>query len=260
MQVNKSKYRKITYKIIDYKTLKKICNTFSSLKENEEDIITIKAYSRKNEVYTSKNCKNFFDSDSDIMHKFISGINLTYCDKSGRKKVSLSLYHKNSSDFFGFNDYIDNFSFNNKLKVEGNDESWADATFIKINSLIDSFKDQNKFTHKYKFPLIIIFSFFFGIFLLFLLNLSNEALGFLNVGESKIKDFPRDFEWIGLISFIIVAGIIPAYKLQSRIMKLWPIVEFHLCREHMKLYKNRRKNLYIAITVFILPVLLFSFS
>ncbi|HEY8036476.1 MAG TPA: hypothetical protein VIF37_12920 [Methylobacter sp.] len=190
---------------------------------------------------------SIFSDDSSVNRRRVKQIEMSYMEKNGNKRISVSISH-------------DGYWGRNSIKVSGTDSKWVNGTISQFEQIITAIPPQNTFFKRWNGFLLVIASLGIGAIILWLLSkvlLSaqihppQEPEGIASQVFRYIASFPIG-NYALKYFFYYLAGWGPGYELIRKLLSLWPSVEIQIGPEHEQVEKQRR---IWVINVFVLGVL-----
>lgn len=252
--------KKIKDKIISKENIINLIDyLYRTYEEIESDLKTfnISLYTNNSEVFEIENA-SITDDIQLLEIKRIEKIDIYLSNIRSAKKIDIELCQ-------------DSNKWSNTLKIESEDQIWVNNQNLRISELIESWKPQNKMFSKYKEILFHFLSINLGfIFFELLAKLLTifDYKSSLKTDQSDIwkfliekitTQFPASiYVFIGLFSWLIGMFFVSLfwYKLEDKLLNLWPSIEFDFGPEHLKFAKKRRNIIWLVVTLIILPILL----
>lgn len=188
--------------------------------------------------------KDIFSKGGLLDSRRISAVEMNYFNFTLKKTISIKFTHT-----------INHYFNENIVDISGYDEVWVNGFIKLIESNVSNWKQQEKWPDRFKWPLTILFAIGFG---LLFINLLSFTLYFFNIEPITQKP-----EWIVLLItnlmfyiFAFYIGLLPSYYIVDKIHKLFPVVEFIMGPEYLRIEERRRNKLYQFIIIGIIPLIL----
>ena len=204
----------------------KVIQEYNRDPQDDSKSISFILTSLDNTQYTGKDIE-IFSEGGYIYNKKIVRIEMNYWNHTKDKVIFINLEHDSNQ---------------NKIKIWGHDEIWTEGILGAIKSITSNWKKQENWIYKYQWPFGIFFSYGFGLFFTNLFSLYSNK---------KLLP-PFDFEDILLYLFV---GYFPTSFIILKIKNLYPLVEFKIGPEHLQKESEKRRKLYLLITLCITPIL-----
>lgn len=195
--------------------------------------------------YESDN-KDIFSIGGLLDNRRITSVEMNYSNFTLRKRIYITLKHTISHHYS-----------DNRVDISGYDEVWVNGFIKLIESNVSNWKQQEKWPDRFKWPFIIIFAIGFGLLYINFLDFTSYLF--------NIKPVASKPEWIIAIrpalnfSIYLTAfciGLLPSFYIVDKIHELFPVVEFIMGPEYLRIEERRRKKLYQFIIIGLIPLIL----
>lgn len=185
--------------------------------------------------------------------KAIKSIYFYFTENSGKKFIRVSL----SCD-----------GYLNTISISGKEPSWVGDTFLRMEELVRSIKQQNTFVKKHKSILEWALTIVIGISYVKILDL---ILNIINPKPSQnlvnLKDNPviqlvsilqKEIHFLDAVAyfFAFMFGSFISWRLVHKLISLWPTLEFEFRPESSDIAKKRRSYLKTAALIVFLPIVI----
>jgi hypothetical protein len=242
------------------------CRGVKIMKETRKISISRKIFSKKDLKLISKIFTNEYQQSYESENSASLKFSCTFSDNTSIESDSSIIFEedglldmrKSSLLDFTFWDYSDDKYINfrirhgdygpNEVIISGHGETWTRCIFDKFEDTLKYIKPQSNF-FKHKYFINIVLSCIIGFYIFWILEKPITKIFILGT--------PND---VGLISFMFgLIGTAIVTPLLNWLIELWPIIEFDFGPEHMRNEKNKRIRVGIALTVFIIPIIIGKF-
>ena len=245
---------KIRNKIISKENLKTICDA----------IYTEYSISKDSQNYSSFNIQidcndnsNYDDSTLSILNdgnildiKKINQLSITFYNYSHDKRINLTL--------------SDTDEYLNYFTISGSNNNWVEGTYTKLLNIINSFTPQENFVLTHKKLINNVSSIIFGLpiyrLYTYVLNCVITPKPLENPSQALLllKDILNTHIGIAIYTLLMswCMGGLPSIYFTNKLYKLWTSIEFDFGPEHNKYLKNKRKKIWLFITIIIIPILI----